>query len=572
LFIEELTQAVLESGNAKLSERDIPVTLHDSLMARLDRLGAAKEVLQIGAVIGNEFSYELLQAIDKRGDGDLEHEIDALADAQLLYVHGIAPDATYQFKHALIRDAAYGALLKSRRKELHRQIALTISEEFPALKTAQPEVLARHWAEAGEAEQAITEWSRAGRAAEAHNAFIEAEESFRQALAQLNLLPESRERDLREMEIRLAHFTMLNLARGWGAGETVEADARIRLLGEKSNRLKWLASSMVRRSFYALVAGDFATGAALADEGLELVQRQGNAATRAYLHHLKLCLYYYRGEFAAYEDIFAASRKFFDDPVFRHDLQGAAIALFAYASWNAWKLGRPDVARVRLAEMSAAVNSANRQHLALSGYYRASFHTLAREYKAAEAFAAAALELFDKYHLPNLVSTKCLLGYARAQLGGTTDGIVQIGRGIDESVRIGNRAGVPFCMMLLAAAQSSAGAIKDGLETIERALNFNPQELVSRPETLRIRGELRLKQDNREQAESDFRDSLAMARSMGSKAWELRTSMSLARLLNSGGHRDEARTILAEIYGWFTEGFDTADLKEAKAFLDELGN
>ena len=159
LFVEELTRAVLESGNAKVSEREIPVTLHDSLMARLDRLGTAKEVLQIGAVIGSEFSYELLQAVHPSGDEDLHQALHTLADAELLYVRGIAPDATYQFKHALIRDAAYDALLKSRRKDLHRLIARTISEQFQALMAAQPEVLARHWAEAGETEQAIAEWS-----------------------------------------------------------------------------------------------------------------------------------------------------------------------------------------------------------------------------------------------------------------------------------------------------------------------------------------------------------------------------------------------------------------------------
>src|SRR5262249_54018019 len=155
---------------------------------------------------------------------------------------------------------------------------------------------------------------------------------------------------------------------------------------------------------------------------------------------------------------------------------------------------------------SAAVNPANPQHLALSGYYGAYFHALAIDYKAAEACAARALELREKYHLPNLADTNCFLGYARTQLGGTIDGIVQIGRGIEEMVRTGYRIGVPHCMMLLAAAQSLAGAIKDGLETVERALNFNPQELVSRPEVLRIRGELRLKQGDRQLAEADFRD------------------------------------------------------------------
>src|SRR6202030_3188022 len=190
LFVEELTRAVLESGEAKLSGREIPATLHDSLMARLDRLGTAKEVIQIGAVIGSEFSYELLRAVHPIGEAELQAALRRLADAELLYVRGIAPDATYQFKHALIRDAAYEALLKSRRKEMHLMVARTIDEQFPALKEAHPEVLAHHWTEAGEIETAIAEWSRAGAIAQARNAFKEALENYRRAVALLNLLPE----------------------------------------------------------------------------------------------------------------------------------------------------------------------------------------------------------------------------------------------------------------------------------------------------------------------------------------------------------------------------------------------
>jgi len=188
-----LTRTVIESGSVKSSEREIPVTLHDSLMARLDRLGPAKEVAQLGAVIGSEFSYELLEAVSSTPTNALQAALAKVADAELIYARGIPPEATYKFKHALIRDAAYEALLKSRRKDLHRLIAQTISEKFPAFKASRPEVLARHWAEAGETEEAIAEWSRASKAAEARNALVEALESLQQALALLNPLPESPE-------------------------------------------------------------------------------------------------------------------------------------------------------------------------------------------------------------------------------------------------------------------------------------------------------------------------------------------------------------------------------------------
>jgi predicted ATPase len=223
LFVEELTRAVLESNDRRITGREIPVTLHDSLMSRLDRLGAAKEVVQIGAVIGSEFSYELLHAVHPIAEEDLQRALRNLADAEILYVRGIAPDARYFFKHGLIRDAAYEALLKSRRKDLHRLVAHTITEKFPALKEAHPEVAARHWTEAGETEQAIAQWSVAAKAAEARNAFLEAQESYQQSLALSNLLPESPQRDLRELQLRQSLVSMLNMTRGWAAPETVDA-------------------------------------------------------------------------------------------------------------------------------------------------------------------------------------------------------------------------------------------------------------------------------------------------------------------------------------------------------------
>ena len=286
LFVEELTRALLDSGDAKLTGHEIPVTLHDSLMARLDRLGPAKEVIQVGAVIGGEFSYELLHAIHPIAEADLQRALRILADAELLYVRGIAPDATYQFKHALIRDAAYEALLRSRRKELHRLVAHVINEKFTALKEAHPEVLARHWTEAGESESAIAEWSRAGRATESRNAFKEALENYQQALALLNTLPESPERDLRELELRQSIVRMLLIIRGYSAPETIEAAERAAALAEKSGNLRQLVNLLIARGVSAVIgAGDLPAASALAGQALEFALREGSASSlgRAYM-------------------------------------------------------------------------------------------------------------------------------------------------------------------------------------------------------------------------------------------------------------------------------------------------
>jgi class 3 adenylate cyclase/tetratricopeptide (TPR) repeat protein len=582
LFVEELTRAVLESCDAKPMGREIPATLHDSLMARLDRLGPAKEVIQVGAVIGSEFSYELLRAVHPIGEADLQAALRSLADAELLYVRGIAPDATYQFKHALIRDAAYEALLKSRRKDLHLMVARTIEEKFPALKEAHPEVLARHWAEAGEAERSIAEWSKAGKAAYARNAFMEALESYKQAVSLVGLLPKSPERDLRELELSDLVVVMLYVTKGYAAPETVDAIARFAALAEKSGNLPQLVRSVFRRGFTAFVLGDLAAAGTLADEALALAQREGNSHDLAAGHGLQIWVRYWRGDLLGVEEHFANGLKFFDDPAYRRARGGGAIPgngpliawmypVFAYASWSAWTLGQTEIAHKREAQMMAVVTANDPYDVAYSKALAARLRGYMREYKQAEALATDALELSERHHLPYPTAlSRCVLGQARAQLGNAAEGIDLIRKGIAGLLEIGSRFGISNYIAYLAEAQKCEGSITDALETVERALQANPDELLYRPETLRIRGELRLKQGNTGLAKDDFREAIALAQSMSAKSWELRATMSLARLLDDQGRRGEARTMLADIHGWFTEGFDTADLKDAKALLEEL--
>jgi class 3 adenylate cyclase/tetratricopeptide (TPR) repeat protein len=571
LFIEELTLAVLQSGDAKLTGREIPVTLHDSLMARLDRLGPAKEVIQVGAVIGGEFTYELLSAVHPIADEDLQRGLRALADAELLYVRGIAPEATYLFKHALIRDAAYEALLKSRRKDLHRLVARTIDEQFTALKEAHPEVLARHWTEAGETEPAIAQWSRAGETARARNAFREALESYRQALALLNLLPESPARDLRELELRQSVVGMLDVTSGYSAPETTDATERAAALAEKSGNLPQLVTSVSSRCLISLFSGDLPAAGMLADQAPELALREGSPEGLAGVHTLQIMTRQSLGDLAGTEKHFKTGLKFFDDPRFRQDPRRGVLAAFTCASFNAWMLGRADVARERMAQMMAAVNRNNPYDLAFLGRSAAQLSVFMREYEQAEVSAAQALELSEKSQFPHMAALcSCFLGQAIAQLGRATEGVELIRQSIARLLQIGSRVGISGFTAGLAAAQEREGAIVDALATVEQALQANPDELVSRPEILTLRGELRVKQGQTELAESDFREAIALARTMVAKAFELRATMSLVRLLARHGRRDEARSMLAEIYGWFTEGFDTADLKDAKALLDEL--
>jgi hypothetical protein len=568
LFVEELTRAVLESGSGKLAGHEIPVTLHDSLMARLDRLGPAKEIIQIGAVIGGEFSYELLHAVHPVGKEELQTALRSATDAELVYVRGIAPEATYQFKHELIQYAAYEALLKSRRKELHGLVARTINDKFPALKQAHPEVLARHWTEADETERAMAEWTRAGNAAEMRNAFSEALASYYEALALLKLMPESSERDARELALWQAALLVLVRTRGTGAPETLDAAACALALAKKTGNLTQLAGVMIIRGSGAVELGDILAASAFADEALALALNGGDPATIKYARNLEIQVSYFGGNLANLEKHFAAGRDLFEQSGLGENL--VTVTALGYASLSACYLGRAETARQRLAQLRRAARENNQWEMTWVELSAAVFHTLLGEYELAEQFALRALDLSEKFQFAALtMNSRVYLGYARAQLGQASEGIALISQGIAETPTI-RTAGFARFFAFLAAAQKKAGAIEDALESIEQSLQVHPEVLITRSEAMRVHGELRLEKGQAELAKADFRDSIALARRMDAKTLELCSTVSLARLLASEGRPDEAHSILDEIYSWFTEGFDTPDLKDAKALLDQL--
>jgi class 3 adenylate cyclase/tetratricopeptide (TPR) repeat protein len=438
LFVEELTRAVLERGNAKFSGHQIPVTLHDSLMARLDRLGPAKEVIQIGAVIGSEFSYELLHAVHPIPDEKLQGAIDRATDAELIYVRGIAPDARYQFKHALIRDAAYEALLKSRRRELHRLVARTIDENFPSTRNAHPELLARHWTEAGDIEPAITEWSRAGRAAEARGAFKEALENYRQAVSMLDKLPPVEY--LRELDLRESVIHMLWMTKGYSSPETIEAVEHGAALAEKSGNLADLAGVLGSRWTALFAAGDLCSASALADQSLELAYRNRDPISLAGAHGLQLITRHARGDLAGCEIHFAAGLRFFE-PKFVPAPAGVVINL-GVASWNAWFLGRFDLAIERESQMIEAANSNDPFEVGNSMAAAAFLRALARDSKKAQRFATRAVEIADEHHFGWLAANaRCFLGFARAQLGRASEGVGLLREGLVGLSEIGTSVG-----------------------------------------------------------------------------------------------------------------------------------
>jgi tetratricopeptide (TPR) repeat protein len=361
---------------------------------------------------------------------------------------------------------------------------------------------------------------------------------------------------------------MLIVTSGVASPESVDAREHAIALAKKSGNLSQLISLMYATGYAAFHVGDFESAATLADEALELAMSEGNPTNLGLVYDLQVIVRRVRGDLAGAEEHFARGLKFFEDasiwplPVLR-------LTPLGMASMNAWALGRADLARERLARMMAAANQDNPAEVAYSAWLGATFYVLLRENERAETLAAQALELSEKHQIPHFAGhARCFLGLARARLGRPSEGVALIRQGIAGFAAIGVHQ--DFNTVCLAESQALSGAIDDALETLEQVLQPNRPDNSWRLVAFFLRDVLQMQQGRREPAEADFRTALTLARSMDAKAWELRAATSLARLLRDTGRRDEAHSMLADIYNWFTKGFDTADLKEAKALLDEL--
>jgi class 3 adenylate cyclase/tetratricopeptide (TPR) repeat protein len=572
LFVEELTLAVLDS-NRSGAAHEIPATLHDSLMARIDRLGAAKEVAQIGAVIGREFSYKLLRAVYPGSEPELRDALARLVDSELVHVRSIPPEANYVFRHELIRVAGYEALLKSRRRELHLRVARAITEKFPEMAQTHPEVLARHWADAGQAELAKAAWRTAANAARSRSAFKEAAESYRQALAILGTLPQSVERDAQEFRLTSAFAGMLQVTRGYTAPETVEASLRVRALADKAGKLTQLVPQLNGAFAAALVSGDLPAANALADQMLDLARHEGSPLSLGFAHMDQVLIHFYRGNLAEVEEHYAAGSGFFEAPVFRK-FAATATSAFGLAGISAWTTGRPETARQRLGRaMIAARDNNSPYELAYAHFLTAWLECWVGRMEQAEKLAAVAVALCGEHGFPFFGAlSHFALGLATAHLGRADEGVMLIREGLNSFAAIGTRLGITHYLTWLAEAQALQGATSEALSTVEEALQVNPEELIFRPEALRVRAELRFKEGRSESAQADFREAIELARRIGANGWLLRTSTSFARTLQSRGELAAAGELLAPAYERFTEGLETHDLREARALLNELNS
>jgi class 3 adenylate cyclase/predicted ATPase len=591
LFVEELTKAILESGHLKdvnghyelvgsLSTFAIPATLQDSLMARLDRLVTAKAVAQYAAVIGRQFSYELLQVVSQVDEVRLQHELGRLVEAEIVYQRGVPPQATYVFKHALIQDAAYASLLKSTRQHYHQRIALVLEAQFPETAEAHPELLAHHYTEAGLTEKAVPYWHHAGQSAIKRSAHVEALAHLRQGLALLETLPETPQRLQREVDMLIALGTSLLAVKGYAAAEVGETYTHARQLCEHLEEPYQLFPVLRGLWTYYFTRTELQTAHALGEQLLSLAQQVQDAAMLMESHRALGTTLLWLGAVAAAHTHFTQGIALYDAQQHRAYafLYGddAGVICRTFGARALWYLGYPDQGLARsdeaviLAQQIAHPFSLSH---ALTG--AASFHQFRREGRATQERAEATISLATAQGFPLwLVVGSLLRGWALAQQGQAQEGIAQIEQGLRAYRATGAEIARPYYLALLAEAYGIMGQPEAGLAVLTEALTLvdTTGERWYEPELYRLKGVLLLQQSsgNSTEAETCFQHAISIAQSQQAKSWELRAATSFARLWQQHGKRQEAHDLLAPVYHWFTEGFDTADLTEAKALLDAL--
>jgi predicted ATPase len=593
LFIEELTKAILESGQLKivedhyeligsLSTLAIPATLQDSLMARLDRLVSAKGIAQLAAVIGRQFSYEWLQAVSQLDAMTLQRELGRLVEAELVYQRGVPPQATYTFKHALIQDAAYESLLKSTRQQYHQRIATVLETQFPEMTEAQPELLAHHYTEADLTEQAVAYWYKAGQRAIQRSAHVEAIAHLRRGLALLPTLPETPQRLQREVDMHIALGASLSATKGFGAHEVEQTYIRARQLCTHLDDPHQRFLMLRGLGIYYLVRAELQTARALGEQLLSLAQQTQDSAMFVAAYVVLGPTLYYLGAVVSAHTHLAQGIALYDSRQYRASTllygEDTGMTCRCYAARALWYLGYPDQGLTQSQEaMALAQQIAYPFSLDFALGNIAAFHQIRREVRAAQEYAEAAISIATEQRFPQLKANGSLLhGWALAQQGQAKEGSEQIIQGLTAWRATGAEIARPYYLALLAEAHGTLGEPEAGLMALAEALTLadTTGERWYEAELYRLKGVLLLQQSssNQTEAESCFHQAIAIAQSQQAKSLELRTATSLVRLWQQQGKRQEAYDLLAPVYHWFTEGFDTADLQEAKALLEELEN
>lgn len=588
LFTEELTKAVLEAGILRnlgdryalarpLPSLAIPATLHDSLMARLDRLAPVKEVAQIGSCIGREFDHELLAAVVSRPEAELAAALDRLVAAELVFRRGLPPAATYVFKHALVRDAAYESLLKRRRQELHAMIATAIEARFPQLVEAQPELVARHFGEAGLAEKAIPYWLRAGRLSVARSANTEAIAHLRSGLACTQALPPGVSRSHFELSLQLALGGPLIATKGFASSEVEVAYQRAQECSRKLQSETDLLAALRGLGYVYHVRANMRGATGLVEETIALAKRSGDPALLAEADHFAGVISFHIGKFQTARNWLEKAREFRGRD--HSEVYGINMNVFcrAYISHCDWHLGYP-VRSLEIAEESLALarDISHPFSIAQALDYLAMLHQFGRRPDAALETAAEARNICAEYRFDYYGAWSSLVrAWAIAECGQLDEGLAAFDAALEDFRRTNAGLRMSHHLGLLAGLHRKAGKIAAGLRLVDDALAIAHANSESwcNAELHRERGELLLLASGEkpeDHADAEFQAAIEIAVAQGAKLPELRASVARARLHAARGRRQQARDFLTPIYCGFSEGFETRDLMDARMLLAEL--
>jgi len=589
LFVEEMTKAVLESssqeGTAKVISAAplpmvaVPATLHASLMARLDRLGPApKEIAQIGAVIGREFAYELLALVADRSDTDLRSALDLLGEAGLVFRRGVPPKATLLFKHALVRDAAYSSLLRSQRQELHARIAAILEDQFPDVAAMQPELLAQHCLEAGWIEKATVYWLKAGKRAAERSATTESVTHFTKGIEALSRLPEASQRDRQELQFRLALGPALIATRGWNS---VEAETSYRRaltlcdhLGEQRGRFDalwglWLTGGTSQLSKAGELVGELSvTADRLDDDALRLQAHHAGWATVIFLGELERARDHLRDGLRIYDP------EKHKDHALKYGGHDPGVCAKGQGSLALWLLGYPDQAARSADEAVALAQSLKHiPSLAHALMWKCAVCDMPRrDHASARQCSDKLLALATEQGLALYLAVGTIIrGWTLVHQGSIADGLAALRGGFAHYCEI-SKLFRPYFGGVFADALLFANAAEDGMAVLTEAMRLSEESRESfwLAEMLNLRGKFLLLAGRNVDAESSYQHALELAQHQSAHSLQLRAATSLARLYRDQGKCAEARDLLARVLGWFTEGFGTPDLEEAKGLLEHL--
>ena len=523
-------QRAIDGGHARADENEVPASLADLLMARLDQLGAAKGVAQLAAVIGTHIPRDILMAVSDLSESALRSNI-AILRAHDILSSADSQGSVYSFRHAMLRDAAYGSLLKTRRRDLHRAVAVAIRDDPGGSAGSKAEILARHWTNAGEVAASIDAWTQAGHYASDRHAFIEAENAYAAAVAAVLRQPASPARNRRELAVQSPYANMLRITRGISAGPTMEATQRARdladLSGDSEQRLlqawgSWAAASS---------GGDFEAGRVLANQFGQLAFANGLPRHLATAHMMQMTSRFRVGDICGAEDAFQQGVSFFDDTAFRAQ-PGFVPQTFGNAAMIAWTLGEDGLARQRMeGALFAGRGDDNPFDTVYGQLMYAVYLNLVEHYDEAARCALDSIALCDKYGIAQFAaSTRITLGRAKVGLGAAEEGVAMMRQGIAEMQAKGVGVAMTRYVTWLAEGYLQAGRFDAALAAADDALTVNPREFFCRPETIRMRGLIQWKSGRLRQAEQDFLAAEQLARHMGAARHVKRATESLRSL------------------------------------------